>query len=262
MKEYLKLFPNGFDETLTERRAVENYPFVGYDEVTEELVFTIIPKPVTDPADNEIWYTSSDGNVVTPSAADGFGGEIVSNTYEDGKGVIKFKYTVPRVIDYAFYNCDSLTSIILPNRVKSIGMNAFEDCSSLISIVIPDGVTSIEWAAFKDCSSLTSIVIPESVKSIGDWAFGGCSSFTTIVIPDSVTSIGDYAFRNCTSLSSIVIGNSVTSIGIETFWNCPSLTSITFKGTVEQWNNINKYSDWNWEFPATYVQCTDGQVTL
>jgi hypothetical protein len=47
-KEYLKLFKDGFDDTISSRRAYENYPFVGYDVVSGEVAFTVIPKPVAD----------------------------------------------------------------------------------------------------------------------------------------------------------------------------------------------------------------------
>ena len=93
-------------------------------------------------------------------------------------------------------------------RVTSIEEEAFYDCSSLTSMVIPDGVTSIGESAFKYCSSLTSIVIPDGVTSIGKWAFDGCSSLTSIVIPDSVTSIGEWAFSDCSSLTSITFNGT------------------------------------------------------
>ena len=132
-----------------------------------------------------------------------------------------------RVEDYAFYYCDSLTSITIPDSVTSIGVFAFDYCISLTNINIPDSVTSIGSYAFVGCSSLTSITIPEGVTSIGDYAFRWCTSLTSINIPDGVTSIGRGVFSDCDSLTSITIPDGVTSIGSGAFHNCDSLTSIT-----------------------------------
>ena len=102
---------------------------------------------------------------------------------------------------------------------------AFSTCTSLTSIVIPNSVVSIGDGAFSDCSSLSNIVIPDSVTAIGNFAFWGCSSLSNIVIPDSVTAIGDYAFYYC-SLSNIVIPDSVTAIGICAFpYFCDTILS-------------------------------------
>lgn len=88
----------------------------------------------------------------------------------------------------------TLTSVTIPDRVKTIGNDSFHDCSSLKSVTIPNSVTSIENRAFCGCASLTSVTIPNSVTSIGESAFNSCSSLTSITIPDNVTSIGKYAF--------------------------------------------------------------------
>ena len=198
-------------------------------------------------------------------------------------------------IGSVFSQCDFLTSIIIPDSVKSIGKYAFYGCNSLTSIVIGNGVTSIGEAAFMGCKSLTSIVIGNGVTSIWETAFDDCSSLTSIVvaegntvydsreqcnaiihtatntlisgcqntiIPESVTSIGEAAFYGCDSLTSIVIGNGVTSIGEAAFMGCDSLKSITFNGTKMQWNSIELGDEWNCETPAQRVRCTDGNVKI
>ena len=124
------------------------------------------------------------------------------------------------ICDLAFLGCRSLSEIVIPSSVTSIGDYAFSYCHSLSEIVIPSSVTSIGDHAFFDCCSLSEIVIPSSVTSIGKGAFYCCESLSEIVIPSSVTSIGDRAFYGCRSLSEIVIPSSVTSIGDRAFLGC------------------------------------------
>ena len=184
------------------------------------------------PASNEIFYTSKDGQIVTPNNKDVFGGVLLSNTYDNGVGVITFDRPITGVGEKAFYLCSSITSITIPDSVTSIGVRAFYRCSSLTNITIPDSVTSIGGSAFQDCSSLTSVTIPDSVTTIGGLAFYGCSSLTSVTIPDSVTTIGDRAFSECYSLTSVSIPDSVTTIGGYAFYNCSSLTSVTIPDSV------------------------------
>ena len=87
----------------------------------------------------------------------------------------------------------------------SIGDYVFRDCSGLTSVTIPDSVKSIGSYAFNGCRGLTSVTIPDGVTSIGDFAFDGCSGLTSITIPDSVTSIGKSAFDGCSGLTSITM---------------------------------------------------------
>ena len=142
------------------------------------------------------------------------------------------QYSVTSIGEQAFYYCNSLTDITLPESVTSIGSQAFYSCRSLTDITLPESVTSIGSQAFYYCESLTAITIPESVTSIGNYAFYYCESLTAITIPEGVTSIGSYTFQNCSSLTAITLPESVTSIGNLAFGKCLSLTAITIPESV------------------------------
>lgn len=139
--------------------------------------------------------------------------------------------------EYAFYGCSSLTSITIPNSVKSINDYVFASCTSLKSFSIPDGVTSIGYYAFGDCIDLTSVTIPHNVTSIGNFAFRSCSSLISIVIPDGVQSISDYVFIDCSGLTSVTMPNGATRIGERSFENCNRLTSVTIPDSVTSIGN-------------------------
>ncbi len=106
---------------------------------------------------------------------------------------------------------------IIKSGTLTIGGYAFSNCDSLTSVTIPDSVTIIGDCAFEFCYSLTSVTIGNGVTSIGDEAFYRCDSLTSVTIPDSVTSIGDHAFYYCESLTRVTIGNSVKSVGRDAF---------------------------------------------
>ena len=146
--------------------------------------------------------------------------------------------TVTSISDYAFADCQGLTSVTIPNGVTSIGRCTFYDCLNLTHITIPDSVTEIEQLAFIGCSGLISITIPNGVTSIGDRAFEGCRRLTNIILPNSLTSIGSCIFKDCKSLTNITIPNKVTIISSAAFENCVGLTQISIPSSVTKIDNL------------------------
>ena len=124
-------------------------------------------------------------------------------------------YSVTAIGDDAFYKCDGLTSVTIPESVTSIGSYAFYYCTGLTSVTIPEGVTTIGDWAFEGCDGLTSVTISEGVTSIGEYAFRFCSGLTSVTIPESVTSIGSYAFRSCSGLTGIEVAENNTNYSSE-----------------------------------------------
>ena len=136
--------------------------------------------------------------------------------------------------------------------VTSIKKRAFYQCDKLLVVSIPNTITKIESDTFRDCDSLTNVTIPSSVTSIGTYAFYSCSSLTNIVIPNSVTSIGEYAFSWCRTLTNIVIPNSVTTMGRGVFYqselitiSCEAITKPN--GWNSDWNSSNRPVVWGYK---------------
>lgn len=122
---------------------------------------------------------------------------------------------------------------------------------------------ALDGNAFTSNRQLTNLpIIPTSVTMIGSSAFSECKSLTSVIIPDSITTLEMYSFGYCDNLTKVEIPASVTTIKNRAFFNCLNLGSVIFKGTIEQWNNIEFTGKWNEGAPVTYVQCTDGQVAL
>ena len=153
-----------------------------------------------------IYYTSTDGNIVSPNegASFGEGVTLVSNTYENGQGVMQFDGPVTMIGEEAFSshsidNPGHLKTIVIPEGCLSIGYNAFM-FQSLEEIVLPSSLQSLAGLSIYGCRSLKEITLPENLVSIGELAFCYCESLIEVTIPQSVEQLGGGAFCECTGI--------------------------------------------------------------
>ena len=143
---------------------------------------------------------------------------------------ISLPQSMRTVCEGAFWECSSLEAIVIPDSV-SIGGNAFYSCISLRSVTFSEHLLELGRGAFSKCASLDSVCIPNSIKTI-DATFDRCTSLKYVYIPSSITSIGGLVFNGCESLHSVVIPNSVKTMGGSVFKDCIALDSITIPNSV------------------------------
>lgn len=159
------------------------------------------------PETHKIYYTTMDGNTTSVIESFFVGGALVSNTYEDGQGVL-----------------------IFDNVVTGIRRGAF-DSSNLQTLTIPDGVETIDggivpfgyylYALYgKFATPDNRCLVVDGVLKV--FAQSGLTSYN---IPDDVTALEDYAFNNTVFLHKVVVPSSVTSIGLACFYNMGRMLS-------------------------------------
>ena len=126
-----------------------------------------------------------------------------------------FVDSVSPILNYDFYgylvvvygsydDAYPVSEIVIPAEyeglpVTVIGGYAFEDCDSMKSVIIPDSVTMIEFGAFYGCDGLASITIPSSVYYIGDWAFESCTNLSSIYFDGDAPAFGEGVFDGVTA---------------------------------------------------------------
>ena len=132
----------------------------------------------------------------------------------------------------AFYACENLNSVDFGNGVQEILDGAFESCSELLSVVLPNSLISIGKESFQFCSNLSSLSLGNSIKSIGENAFCQCYGLRTVTIPSSVEHLAEWAFFYCTSLETVYF-NAKNCSGGSPFISCTSLKELHIGNTVE-----------------------------
>lgn len=128
--------------------------------------------------DNVKWTLDTDTRTLTISGSGRMtdymcNGDVPWYSQRADIKIVDIKSGVTSIGDDAFFGCNSLTRIAIPNSITNIGEWAFNGCENLTSIIIPNSITSIGYCAFQS-AGLINITIPDSVKDIASSAFSNC----------------------------------------------------------------------------------------
>ena len=160
---------------------------------------------------------------------------IAASDFDDG--ILKYTITSPSNLEV---QCDGFTdahkndeSVVIPetvnynNRTYAILTVKGFGSSKLSSVKLPQSLKTIGNMAFDGCSNLKEIEIPNGIETIGSTAFRNCA-LTSLVIPESVKSIADYAFDNCKHLMEVFFVGNKAPKGIvgTSFYYCHSALTL------------------------------------
>jgi hypothetical protein len=215
--------------------SIANYTFYG----CTSLESIIIPDSVTTIGIQAFYKCSSLKTITIPNS-------ITSIDYHALEGCSSLTYNEydnacylgnndnPYLVLVKAKNTD-ITTCQINDKTKYILNSAFYNCKSLSSVIIPDSVTQIGSSAFRDCNSLTSVIIPNGVTTVSNYLFYGCSSLTNVTIPNSVNSIGGLIFYLNSNFINIFYNGTVNewnNIKKSSYWDIYYKDTATVSYTI------------------------------
>lgn len=191
-------------------------------------------------------YTLIDGKVVADQAY-----------YRNNRlGEVVLPEGIEEIGQFSFAR-SSITNIRLPEGITKIGYGAFYHCDSLEFVELPDSVINVEPRAFEYTAWMENfkssgedflisggvliayagneknVYVPGGVRVISAEAFAGHEEMESVRLPDSIQIIGEAAFENCTELKRINLGEGVEQIKDRAFWGCDTLEFINLPASVK-----------------------------
>ena len=164
-------YTNGIETKTAEEIIIDNYCY-DLDFTTKEATFRNNPQ-------------------------NGYSGDIVIPMFVSYEGE---EFKVTKIKSSTFSNNWNVTSVSIPETVKTIESSAFYVCLNMTQLQIADGLETIGDNAFYNCNGLSMVTIPNTVKTIGREAFYACYGLKTVVLGSGVSKIGYHAFQNCNKL--------------------------------------------------------------
>lgn len=203
---------------------------LGYDFQVDGIYYSINSD---DPATVKVTYGKNYGNhysgeVIIPAIV-GYEGkdykvnEIGGGAFYNCQNLISVHIPegIKKIRNQAFYNCNKLESVNIPNSVETIGHQVFIFCESLKEIHLPRNTTSLGTYLCYRCSSLEKCEILSEIKIIPKNSFAFCESLKSVSLPEFLNEIDSCAFDRCNSLENIILPANIVALKSSAFSQCP-----------------------------------------
>lgn len=184
------------------------YNLIGYFNEPQTAMLNVIPNKLIKNVEADGLHFAIVGNQATLMDGSGSTGNVqIPSSVMLGEE----ECPVMEIHELVFKNNRNITSVTVPEGVKSIGRHAFQ-MSSLTTVTLPNSIVQIDYGAFQACEKLTNVTLPKRLKFIGYGLFSSCTALQSVTLPDGLTGIAHESFLGCQSLHSITFPSSVTEI--------------------------------------------------
>lgn len=246
---------------------IGDYAFQACDALQPQVLADTVTVVGEDVFDDFTWgvlyyQVQRDGTVIITDCDD-YRKELEIPGEIDGRAVTAIRAE-------AFYACNKLETVVLPEGLIALGDDAFAGCDNLKSVTLPASLCEVGSHPFRSCEALadvtispdnavlamvdgllcdvrlgrvigamvgageSEIVVPEQMTVVGANAFWKCEALVSVTLHAGVTEIGDGAFSECKYLTTIALPDGLERIGENAFSNCRSLEALTIPAGVTQ----------------------------
>lgn len=220
-------------------RSVVSFGYSAFDECTNLLNVDYLGS-IKDWV--SIDFSTRESNPIFYSKNLCINGELLKNLVIDDSEAIK---------DYAFYNCESIKTVVIGNRVLSFGREVFKGCS----------FETVTWNVINHKDFVASKFTSNEVYSTDSpfWKV----NVTNFTIGDKVERIPAYLCYDKKELQVLNVGKNLISVGNYAFYGCINLKMVNYLGLVDKWVSIDfgRYCETNPTFYAKNLYINDELLT-
>ena len=181
-------------------------------------------------------YTGTETEIEIPSEINGCPVTSIGDSAFEKSELINIEIpdSVISLGKYAFYACENIEEIVLPDNIEVIPGSCFISLTKLKKVKLPANLKTIGAYAFYMCGNIEEIVLPDNIEVISEGCFRGLTKLKKLKLPANLKKIEAHAFNHCASLSEIEIPDKVTTIETKAFFDCTKIKSVTLPKGIQE----------------------------